>query len=59
MTELIWEGKYVNGKRQYPVRVALPFQTIETVMRVGAAANRGQAKTDDARTLQAGFIDAV
>src|ERR1700693_4791523 len=31
MTELIWEGKYVNGKRQSPVRVALPFQTIETV----------------------------
>jgi len=31
MTELIWEGKHVNGKRQSPVRVALPFQTIETV----------------------------
>src|SRR5271167_3753487 len=31
MTELIWEGKYVDGKRQTPVRVALPFQTIETV----------------------------
>ncbi len=31
MTELIWDGKYVDGKRQTPVRVALPFQTIETV----------------------------
>ena len=31
MTELIWEGKYIDGKRQSPVRVALPFQTIETV----------------------------
>src|SRR5271166_6137365 len=31
MTELIWEGKYVDGKRQSPVRVRLPFQTIETV----------------------------
>jgi adenine-specific DNA-methyltransferase len=31
MTELIWDGKYVDGKRQSPVRVALPFQTIETV----------------------------
>jgi adenine-specific DNA-methyltransferase len=30
MTELIWDGKYVDGKRQTPVRVALPFQTIET-----------------------------
>jgi len=31
MTELVWEGKYVDEKRQSPVRVALPFQTIETV----------------------------
>jgi len=31
MTELVWDGKYINGKRQTPVRVALPFQTIETV----------------------------
>ncbi|HKV92006.1 MAG TPA: site-specific DNA-methyltransferase [Candidatus Angelobacter sp.] len=31
MTELIWDGKYVDGKKQLPVRVALPFQTIETV----------------------------
>ncbi len=31
MTELVWEGKYVDGKRQSPVRVVLPFQTIETV----------------------------
>jgi adenine-specific DNA-methyltransferase len=31
MTELIWDGKYVNGKKQSLVRVALPFQTIETV----------------------------
>jgi len=31
MTELIWEGKYVDGRRHHPVRVALPFQTIETV----------------------------
>lgn len=31
MTELIWDGKYVDGKQQSPIRVALPFQTIETV----------------------------
>ena len=32
MTELIWDGKYdANGKKQGPVRIALPFQTIETV----------------------------
>src|SRR5579872_3294399 len=30
--ELIWEGKYDgNGKRNGPLRVALPFQTVETV----------------------------
>ena len=31
-TELIWDGKYDgNGKRVAPLRVALPFQTVETV----------------------------
>jgi adenine-specific DNA-methyltransferase len=31
-TELIWEGKYdADGKRVAPLRVALPFQTVETV----------------------------
>ena len=31
MTELLWEGKYKDGKKVTPVRIALPFQTIETV----------------------------
>ncbi|MFN0175502.1 MAG: DNA methyltransferase [Saprospiraceae bacterium] len=31
MTELIWDGKYKDGKKVSPVRIALPFQTIETV----------------------------
>jgi adenine-specific DNA-methyltransferase len=31
MTELVWEGKYKDGKKVSPVRIALPFQTIETV----------------------------
>ena len=32
MTELIWDGKYnTHGKKNSPVRIALPFQTIETV----------------------------
>src|SRR5579862_6449291 len=31
MTEIVWDGKYANGKRQAPPRIALPFQTIETV----------------------------
>ena len=31
MTELIWDGKYKDEKKVAPVRIALPFQTIETV----------------------------
>ena len=32
MTELVWEGKYdANRRRVAPLRVALPFQTVETV----------------------------
>jgi adenine-specific DNA-methyltransferase len=31
MTELTWEGKYKDDKKVAPVRIALPFQTIETV----------------------------
>jgi adenine-specific DNA-methyltransferase len=31
MPELIWDGKYKEGKKQGPVRISLPFQTIETV----------------------------
>jgi adenine-specific DNA-methyltransferase len=32
MAELIWQGKYdAQGKKQGPVRIALPFQDVETV----------------------------
>ena len=31
MAELTWDGKYRDGKRVAPVRLALPFQTVETV----------------------------
>lgn len=32
MTELIWNGKYnKDGKKNGPLRIALPFQTVETV----------------------------
>ena len=31
MTELIWDGKYKDGKKVGPVRIELPFQTVETV----------------------------
>ncbi len=35
MTELTWEGKYKEGKKVAPIRIALPFQTIETVNESG------------------------
>jgi adenine-specific DNA-methyltransferase len=32
MTELVWDGKYdKDGRRVAPLRIALPFQTVETV----------------------------
>ncbi len=32
MTELTWEGKYdQDNRRVAPLRVSLPFQTVETV----------------------------
>jgi len=31
MTELIWDGKYdQDGRRIAPLRVSLPFQTVES-----------------------------
>lgn len=43
VTELVWEGKYRDGKRVAPVRIALPFQTVETVNESA----RGRARTLD------------
>ena len=31
LTELIWDGKYKDCKKVGPVRIELPFQTVETV----------------------------
>ncbi len=32
MVELTWQGKYdADGKRTAPLRIQLPFQTVETV----------------------------
>jgi hypothetical protein len=43
MTELIWDGKYKDGKKTTPVRIALPFQTIETI---------NESKADRDRTIE-------
>ncbi len=41
MTELIWDGKYdQDGKRVAPLRIALPFQTVETVNESAQARQR-------------------
>jgi antitoxin component of MazEF toxin-antitoxin module len=29
--ELIWNGKYDKGRKVAPLKIALPFQTVETV----------------------------
>jgi adenine-specific DNA-methyltransferase len=40
--ELIWEGKYdADGRRVAPLRVALPFQTVETVNESAQDRQRG------------------
>ena len=36
MAELIWDGKYdEHGNKRAPVRIELPFQTVETVNESG------------------------
>jgi hypothetical protein len=40
-TELIWDGKYdAEGKRVAPLRVALPFQNVETINETAQERNR-------------------
>jgi hypothetical protein len=40
--ELVWEGKYdANGRRVAPLRVALPFQTVETINESAQDRQRG------------------
>jgi hypothetical protein len=40
--ELVWEGKYdADGKRVAPLRVTLPFQTVETVNESAQERQRG------------------
>ena len=42
MTEVLWDGKYdkTTGKKVAPQRIALPFQTIETVNESAADPNK-------------------
>ena len=43
MTELIWDGKYDDkGRKVAPPRIALPFQTVETVNESAADRDRNQ-----------------
>jgi 16S rRNA G966 N2-methylase RsmD len=43
VTELLWDGKYRDKTRVAPVRIELPFQTVETV---------NESARDRARTLE-------
>jgi hypothetical protein len=40
MTGLIWDGRYQHSKKQGPVRIALPFQTVQTVNEFAPARQR-------------------
>jgi len=47
MTELIWDGKYDDkGRKVAPLRIALPFQTVETVNEATADRDRNVALFD-------------
>jgi len=51
MPELIWDGKYDStGKRIAPLRVALPFQTVETVNESAQERQRSLFFTDGQNT---------
>src|SRR5579862_9820409 len=52
MTEIVWDGKYANGKRQAPPRIALPFQTIETVNESAADRQRNLELFSSGRTTE-------
>ena len=50
MVELTWQGKYdAGGKRTAPLRVQLPFQTVETVN--GSTQQRQMAPVGRQRTV--------
>lgn len=50
MTELTWEGKYKDGKKVTPVRIALPFQTIETINESNAEREKQQGLSFEQKT---------
>lgn len=53
MTELIWEGKYDDkGRKVAPLRIALPFQTVETVNEAAADRDRNVELFDAGRPTE-------
>lgn len=51
MPELIWDGKYdESGRKPSPLRIALPFQTVETVNESAQERQRSLFFTDDRNT---------
>jgi hypothetical protein len=61
MPELIWDGKYKDGKKAGPVRIALPFQTVETVNESSQDRQRSLElfSTDAAMNLRCYYPDFV
>ena len=50
MAEVIWDGKYdAEGRRVAPPRIALPFQTVETVNESAADRTRNLDMFADGR----------
>ena len=52
MTELLWDGKYHDGKKAAPVRIELPFQTVETVNESGQQRQRNLELFADGRETE-------
>jgi DNA modification methylase len=51
LPELIWDGKYdESGRRPAPIRVALPFQTVETVNETAQDRQKSLFATDSTGT---------
>jgi hypothetical protein len=47
-TELTWDGKYnADGSKKSPLRVELPFQTVETVNESAQERQRHQLRAGD------------
>ena len=60
MAELVWDGKYgPDGREVAPVRVALPFQTVETVTVPSMSRPHRRASADPSTTAPSSGLPTV